>query len=223
MKTVKLVVISAVTASIILASCKKDVDKTNADSTSTEVEMEQDMRDVKEDAQMIERESTELVDELQKDTNKVINPSDRTIVQNVNMNKDFSTLAAAIKAAELEEILNGDGPFTVFAPNDTAFNKLHDDSITSLLKMENKEKLAGILTYHTVSGDAMASDLMKMIKDGKGKATISTVQGKELTATLKDGKIILKDANGGTATVTTADLKQSNGVVHVIDNVLMPK
>ncbi|MGB3592301.1 MAG: fasciclin domain-containing protein [Nonlabens sp.] len=148
---------------------------------------------------------------------------DQTIVTNASNAKPLSTLVAAVKAGELVETLNGDGPFTVFAPTNDAFDALPDGTLDTVLKPENKEMLQDILTYHVVSGNVMAADLQKMIKDGNGTATFDTVAGKKLTAMVKDGKVMIKDGNGGVATVTAADVKQSNGVVHVIDKVLLPK
>lgn len=133
-----------------------------------------------------------------------------------------STLVAAVKAAGLVETLQSAGPFTVFAPTNAAFDALPAGTVDTLLKPENKSTLAGILTYHVVAGNVEAAALIGMIKDGGGKATVTTVQGENLTAMLDDGKVKLTDAKGNVATVTATDLKQSNGVIHVIDTVLMP-
>ena len=133
-----------------------------------------------------------------------------------------STLVAAVKAAGLVETLQSAGPFTVFAPTNAAFDALPAGTVDTLLKPENKSTLAGILTYHVVAGNVEAAALIGMIKDGGGKAAVTTVQGENLTAMLDDGKVKLTDAKGNVATVTATDLKQSNGVIHVIDTVLMP-
>jgi uncharacterized surface protein with fasciclin (FAS1) repeats len=148
--------------------------------------------------------------------------ANKTIVENAANSPIHKTLVAAVKAADLVDTLNSPGPFTVFAPTDDAFAKLPAGTVETLVKPENKDTLVKILTYHVVSGKVSAKELEKMIKKGGGKATLKTVQGEDLTATTSGGKIILTDAKGGTATVTTADVFQSNGVIHVIDTVLMP-
>ena len=148
--------------------------------------------------------------------------ANKTIVENAANSPIHKTLVAAVKAAGLVDTLNGPGPFTVFAPTDDAFAKLPAGTVETLVKPENKDTLVKILTYHVVSGKVSAKELGKMIKMGGGKATLKTVQGEDLTATTSGDKIILTDAKGGTATVTTADVFQSNGVIHVIDTVLMP-
>lgn len=135
---------------------------------------------------------------------------------------DHTTLVAAVKAADLVTTLQGKGPFTVFAPTNSAFNKLPAGTVENLLKPENKSKLASILTYHVVAGNIDAAAVMAAIKSGKGKAVLTTVNGDKLTASLRGNNVILTDSKGGTATVTATDLKASNGVIHVIDTVVMP-
>jgi uncharacterized surface protein with fasciclin (FAS1) repeats len=137
--------------------------------------------------------------------------------------KDHTTLVAAVKAADLVTTLKGKGPFTVFAPSNSAFDKLPKGTVESLLKPESKEALVKLLTYHVVSGNLKASDVLAAIKAGKGKAVVKTVQGENLIATLENGKVILTDEKGGKAVVTATDLTASNGVVHVIDSAVMPK
>lgn len=146
----------------------------------------------------------------------------KNIIENAVNSKDHTTLVAAVKAAGLVETLSGPGPFTVFAPTNKAFDKLPKGTVETLVKPEKKETLTGILTYHVVAGKMSAEDLMKAIKDGSGKAILTTVAGGKLTATQKGKKIMLTDAKGNVATVTIADVFQSNGVIHVIDTVLMP-
>jgi uncharacterized surface protein with fasciclin (FAS1) repeats len=136
--------------------------------------------------------------------------------------KDHTTLVAAVKATGLVEILKGKGPFTVFAPTNAAFDKLPKGTVEGLLKPESKAALSGILTYHVVSGNVDAAAVVAAIKAGKGKAVLTTVNGATLTASMEGDKVILKDTKGGTAVVTATDLKGSNGVIHVIDTVLMP-
>lgn len=147
---------------------------------------------------------------------------EKTIVGVAAGNKDFSTLVAAVKAAGLVDVLNGDGPFTVFAPTNAAFNKLPEGTVDTLLKPENKEMLTAILTYHVVAGKFNAADVIKAIKANNGRFTVTTVQGGKLTASLDNGKVILTDAKGGRSTVVIADVKASNGVIHAIDSVVMP-
>lgn len=136
---------------------------------------------------------------------------------------DHTTLVAAVKAADLVATLKSKGPFTVFAPTNAAFEKLPDGTVTGLLKPESKAALTGILTYHVVPGILDAKTVLSAIKSGNGKAVVTTVAGGKLTASIEQGKVILTDEKGGKATVTTADLKASNGIIHVIDAVLLPE
>lgn len=138
-------------------------------------------------------------------------------------NPDFSTLVAAVKAADLVETLSGDGPFTVFAPTNAAFDKLPAGTVDGLLKPENKEKLKALLTYHVVAGKFDAAAVTDAITKGNGKYTVTTVQGQKIDLSMKDGKVMLTDANGKMATVVMADVAASNGVIHAIDSVVMPK
>ena len=148
----------------------------------------------------------------------------KNIVENAINSKDHTTLVAAVKAADLVETLQSAGPFTVFAPTNEAFNKLPAGTVETLLKPENKATLTKILTYHVVAGRMTSANLKKAIKAGKGKATLKTVSGGTLTAMMKGSKTIeLKDEKGGISTVTIADVMQSNGVIHVVNTVLMPK
>lgn len=147
----------------------------------------------------------------------------KDIVANAVNSKDHTTLVAAVKAAGLVETLQSAGPFTVFAPTNAAFDLLPAGAVSTLLKPENKSTLAGILTYHVVAGKISAADLVKMIKEGKGMATLTTVSGGKLTAMMAGKKVALKDEKGGVAYVTIADVNQSNGVIHVVDHVLLPQ
>ena len=147
----------------------------------------------------------------------------KDIIDNAVNSKDHTTLVAAVKAAGLVETLKGPGPFTVFAPTNAAFAALPAGTVDTLLKLENKAMLSGILTYHVVAGKVNAAALTKMIKDGKGTASIKTVAGGTLTAKKVGGKVMITDEKGGSATVTIADVYQSNGVIHVVDKVLLPK
>ncbi|HBT09961.1 MAG TPA: beta-Ig-H3/fasciclin [Leeuwenhoekiella sp.] len=197
----KLVLSMAVIASIAFTSCK-DNEKNTSEETMTEEEMAMETTDVSTEATMPEQE---------------------TIAEIAMGNEDFSTLVTAVKAAGLAETLNSEGPFTVFAPTNAAFDKLPEGTVSTLVEPANKEKLAGILKYHVVSGEYMAADVVKAINDNDGSFTIPTVQGGELTATLEGENVILTDAAGNKSTVIMTDVDASNGVIHAIDAVVMAK
>lgn len=146
----------------------------------------------------------------------------KNIVENAVNSKDHTTLVAAVKAAGLVETLQSKGPFTVFAPTDKAFSKLPAGTVESLVMPENKSTLTSILTYHVVPGKISSKDLMRMINKNKGKYVAKTVQGEELTFWMKANKLYVTDAKSNSAQITIADVNQSNGVIHVIDTVLMP-
>jgi uncharacterized surface protein with fasciclin (FAS1) repeats len=146
----------------------------------------------------------------------------KNIVQNAVNSKDHTTLVAAVKAAGLVDTLQSAGPFTVFAPTNDAFAKLPAGTVDTLLKPENKKTLTNVLTYHVVPGRLTAKDLMEKIKAGNGKAMLKTVEGADLTFAEKDGKLWIWDAKGDSAQVTIRNVMQSNGVIHVIDTVLLP-
>ena len=145
-----------------------------------------------------------------------------TVVAVAQGNPDFSTLVTAVNAAELGETLGGEGPFTVFAPNNAAFEKLPDGTLESLTAPEGKEQLTGILTYHVVPGRTDAATLTKAITDNGGSYEMTTVNGAKLTATMDGDNVVLTDAAGGKSTITATDVAASNGVIHVIDTVVMP-
>jgi uncharacterized surface protein with fasciclin (FAS1) repeats len=147
----------------------------------------------------------------------------KNIVENAVNSKDHTTLVAAVKAADLVGTLQSKGPFTVFAPTNAAFAKLPAGTVETLLKPENKGQLAKILTYHVVKANALSNAIKKMVSDDGGTHTVPTVSGGKLWAKVSNGKISLTDESGNTAMVTIADVKQSNGVIHVIDTVLLPK
>jgi len=146
----------------------------------------------------------------------------KNIVQNAVNSKDHTTLVAAVKAAGLVDTLQSPGPFTVFAPTNEAFAKLPAGTVDTLLKPENKKTLTNVLTYHVVPGRLSAKDLMEKIRAGNGKAMLKTVEGEELTFAEKDGRLWIWDAKGGSAQITIRNVMQSNGVIHVIDTVLLP-
>ena len=147
----------------------------------------------------------------------------KNIIQNAVNSKDHTTLVAAVKAAGLVETLQGEGPFTVFAPTNEAFAALPAGTVDGLLKPEAKATLTKVLTCHVIAANAMSDAVMKMVDDGGGMHKVKTVGGCELILKYKDGKVMVEDETGGIATVTIADVAQSNGVIHVVDKVLLPK
>ncbi|SIN63161.1 Uncaracterized surface protein containing fasciclin (FAS1) repeats [Parasphingorhabdus marina DSM 22363] len=149
-------------------------------------------------------------------------PAAATIVEVAQGNENFSTLVTAVVAADLGETLSSDGPFTVFAPTNDAFEKVDGDTLSALLTPEMKDDLTGLLTYHVVAGELKAADVVQAITDGGGTATLTTVQGAPLKATLDGESVILEDAAGGKSTVIMTDVEASNGVIHAIDTVIMP-
>ncbi|WP_369994553.1 fasciclin domain-containing protein [Winogradskyella sp.] len=171
------------------------------------------------------KESTDMTETETEEVAEVATPeaSDPNIVEVAVGNDNFSTLVTAVKAAGLVETLSGEGPFTVFAPTNDAFNKLPEGTVASLLEPDNKATLTGILTYHVVSGKYEAAAVIDAIKKNNGSFTVTTVQGGNITLSLSNGNVMLKDANGGMSTVIMADVAASNGVIHAIDTVVMPK
>lgn len=147
----------------------------------------------------------------------------KTVVENAIGSKDHTTLVAAVKAAGLVETLSGKGPFTVFAPTNAAFAKLPTGTLEMLLKPENKTTLQSILTYHVVAGNLDSKAVVAAIKKGKGSAILTTVQGGKLVGSLKGKNVVLTDEKGHVSTITAVDIKSSNGVIHVIDTVVLPK
>jgi uncharacterized surface protein with fasciclin (FAS1) repeats len=155
-------------------------------------------------------------------TGSFANAQTTNIVEAAIASENHTTLVAAVKAADLVGVLTGEGPFTVFAPTNEAFDNLPEGTVASLLKPENIKALQGVLTYHVIAGKFNAADVIGLIKKNDGKATVKTVAGGDIVLSLADGKVIITDANGGIATVTAADLNQTNGVIHVVDEVLLP-
>jgi uncharacterized surface protein with fasciclin (FAS1) repeats len=151
-----------------------------------------------------------------------MNPN-RSIAQNTEDSGNHTFLLAAIKATDMETILDQEGPFTVFAPSDSAFDKLSPTDMEFLLLPENKKELRSLLTYHIVAGNLTASKILKALCDGRGRASFTTVQGTKITATMKGLDIILTDSLGNSAKITTADANQCNGVIHEIDRVILPQ
>ena len=151
------------------------------------------------------------------------NPNEMNIVETAVSNDNFSTLVAAVKAGDLVDALSSEGPFTVFAPTNDGFAKLPEGTIDTLLKPENKETLQSILTYHVVAGKFMAGDVVKAINDNGGEFKVTTLQGSDLTLKLWEGSVYVYDNQGGKAKVVIADVDTSNGVIHAIDNVVLPE
>jgi uncharacterized surface protein with fasciclin (FAS1) repeats len=170
-----------------------------------------------------EAKKEEVVEELVAVEEPVEVVETPNIVGVASGNADFSTLVTAVGAAELVETLSGEGPFTVFAPTNAAFEKLPAGTVETLLNPESKDKLTTVLTYHVVAGKFEAAQVVEAINANNGKFEVTTVQGGKITLSLADGKVILTDANGGKATVVIADVAASNGVIHAIDTVVMPK
>ena len=146
-----------------------------------------------------------------------------TVVDIAVGNEDFSTLVSALKAADLVGALNAEGPFTVFAPTNDAFAKIDSKTLNSLLEVENQKSLANILTYHVISGKIVASDVVAALKKGNGLVELTALNGQVISVIEKDGKIWLKDSNESYSEITSTDIMGSNGVIHVIDSVVMPK
>ena len=151
------------------------------------------------------------------------NPVEMNIVETAVSNDSFSTLVAAVQAADLVDALSSDGPFTVFAPTNDAFNNLPDGTLSTLLQPENLETLQSILTYHVVAGQFMAEDVVQAINGNGGQFTVETLQGGELTLKLWEGNVYVKDTNGNKAQIIITDVETSNGVIHAIDNVVLPE
>jgi uncharacterized surface protein with fasciclin (FAS1) repeats len=151
------------------------------------------------------------------------NLSEMNIVETAVSNDNFSTLVAAVQAGELVDALSSEGPFTVFAPTNDGFNKLPEGTLETLLKPENKETLQSILTYHVVAGKFMAADVVNAINENGGEFNVKTLQGNNLTLKLWEGNVYVKDVNGNKAKVVIADVDTSNGVIHAIDNVVLPE
>jgi uncharacterized surface protein with fasciclin (FAS1) repeats len=198
MKSIKISLIAGISA-LSLAACSNAADNTAADDT------------------VVQDETPMAEEPMAADT-----PADKNIVALAQGTPDLSTLVTAVTAAGLGETLSGTGPFTVFAPTNAAFAKVDKATLDGLLKPESKDKLGALLKYHVVAGNVKAADVVKLITDGKGTATIKTVAGGSLKASMDGDKVVLTDAKGGKSTITATDIAASNGVVHTIDTVVMP-
>ena len=178
------------------------------------------------DNAMMANDSMAMTNDMAMSANPMVGGAEmfptKNIVENAMNSADHTTLVAAVKAAGLADTLSGAGPFTVFAPTNAAFEKLPAGTVDTLLKPENKKMLTDVLTYHVVAGKMSAADLAKAIEAGGGSAKLTTVEGGTLTATMSGNTITLTDEKGGKSTVTQGDVMQSNGVIHVVDTILMP-
>jgi len=200
-----------------------DQDKYSVSSEDTDVELSDEQQFGMDDDDKFEAETKEMnMPEPVMFGGAAMYPN-KTIVENASAANNLTTLVALVKQAELVETLSGPGPFTVFAPTDTAFSYVPAETTSALMQDENRELLQTVLTYHVVSGKITAADLMNQIKANGGSYTATTVAGKPLTFRIMDGKVKIADAKGTLSTVTNADVMQSNGVVHVVNSVLMPQ
>jgi len=211
-----------IAAAFALACADQGTKKAPADNTKSTTEKTEKTDEAKND----ETAKTDE-DKMEKKENPMVGGApmsmEKDIVDNAVNSKDHTTLVSAVKAAGLVETLKGEGPFTVFAPTNDAFGKVDKAALEGLMKPESKDKLKGILTYHVVAGKMDAEAVAEAIKKGDGKAELKTVAGGTLTASMDGDKVIITDENGGKSTVTIADVYQKNGVIHVVDTVLMPK
>ena len=205
----KTILVSLSLAGLLLVSCNDDKKKeAEAKAEAEKMEMEAKMQ-AEEEAKMAETAKMEF--------------EKNTIASIAMGNENFSTLVTALKSADLAQTFMEEGEYTVFAPTNDAFAKVPAATMTSLLKPENKASLQNLLKYHVVSGEWKAADVIKAINDNNNKYTVTTLQGENLVLSLKGDKVMVKDAKGGTATVVMADVDASNGVIHAIDKVVMPK
>ncbi len=205
----KTILMSLSLAGLLFVSCNDDKKKeAEAKAEAEKMEMEAKMQ-AEEEAKMAETAKMEF--------------EKNTIASIAMGNENFSTLVTALKSADLAQTFMEEGEYTVFAPTNDAFAKVPAATMTSLLKPENKASLQNLLKYHVVSGEWKAADVIKAINDNNNKYTVTTLQGENLVLSLKGDKVMVKDAKGGTATVVMADVDASNGVIHAIDKVVMPK
>ncbi len=206
----KTIVMSLAVVAMLFASCE--------DSKKKEAEAQAQAEQMR-----MEREKDSLMKVEETNANIMAEMEANSIAAKAMGNADLSTLVSALQAADLAQTLKSQGEYTVFAPTNEAFNKVPKATMDNLMKPENKEQLQGLLKYHVLQGKMNATDVLAKIKAANNKLDVTTLNGEVLTLSEKGGKVMIKDAKGNTATVTTADVDASNGVVHVIDKVLMPK
>tara|TARA_R110002072_G_scaffold236749_1_gene394301 strand:- start:37636 stop:38268 length:633 start_codon:yes stop_codon:yes gene_type:complete len=207
---IRKIVVSLAVIGLLFASCD--------DSKKKEAEAEAAVK-----AEQLKMEEEAAAQKAEEEARLTAEFEANTVAAIAMKNENFSTLASAVKNAGLAETLSSEGPFTVFAPTNEAFSKVPKATLDNLMKDENKKKLAGLLTYHVVSGEWKAADLVKVIQENNNKYEVVTIQGEILTLSLKDNKVMIKDAKGGSSTVIITDVDASNGVIHAIDKVIMPK
>ncbi len=206
----KTIVMSLAVVAMLFASCE--------DSKKKEAEAQAQAEEMR-----MEREKDSLMKVEEMNTAKMAEMEANSIAAKAMGNADLSTLVSALQAADLAQTFKSEGEYTVFAPTNEAFNKVPKATMENLMKPENKEQLQGLLKYHVLQGKMNATDVLAKIKAANNKLDVTTLNGEVLTLSEKGGKVMIKDAKGNTATVTTADVDASNGVVHVINKVLMPK
>ncbi len=222
MKTVNVLSMALCAGLLSLASCEGSKNMGKEEAADQKEMMDDKLSQVEDmmDDKMTEGE--DMMDEITVTVGGAAMYPSKNIVENAVNSKDHTTLVAAVKAAGLVETLQGEGPFTVFAPTNAAFEKLPEGTVATLLKPENKTALQDVLTYHVVAGKFDAAAIMSEIKNNNGTATFTTVNGAKLMASLNGSSVILMDQNGNKSTVTIADVNQSNGVIHVVDTVVLP-
>jgi uncharacterized surface protein with fasciclin (FAS1) repeats len=206
----KTIVMSFAVVAMLFASCE-DTKKKEAEEQAKAEQMR------------MEREKDSLMKVEADNQAKMAEMEANSIAAKAMANADLSTLVSALQAADLAQTLKSEGEYTVFAPTNEAFNKVPKATMDNLMKPENKEQLQGLLKYHVLQGKMTAADVLAKIKEANNKLDVTTLNGEVLTLSEKGGKVMIKDAKGNMATVTSADMDASNGVVHVIDKVLMPK
>ncbi len=206
----KTIVMSLAVVAMLFASCE--------DGKKKEAEAQAQAEETR-----MQRESDSLMKLEEANKMEMANNEANSIAAKAMGNADLSTLVSALQAADLTETLKGAGEYTVFAPTNEAFGKVPKATLDNLMKPENKEQLQKLLKYHVLQGKMTATDVLAKIKEAGGKLDVTTLNGEVLTLSEKGGKVMIKDAKGNTATVTSADMDASNGIVHVIDKVLMPK
>ncbi|WP_026451527.1 fasciclin domain-containing protein [Aequorivita capsosiphonis] len=205
----KTIVMSMAVVAMLFASCNDSKKKEEAQAQAEQMRMQ--------------RESDSLMKLDEENKGRMADMEANSIAAKAMGNSDLSTLVGALQAADLADTFKGEGEYTVFAPTNEAFSKVPKATLDNLMKPENKEKLQALLKYHVLQGKMNSTDVLAKIKDAGGKLDVTTLNGEVLTLSEKDGKVMVKDAKGNTATVTGADMDASNGVVHTIDKVLMPK
>lgn len=206
----KTIVMSLAVVAMLFASCE-DTKKKEAEAQAQAEQMR------------MEREKDSLMQVEADNQAKMADMEANSIAAKAMGNSDLSTLVSALQAADLAQTLKSEGEYTVFAPTNDAFSKVPKATLDNLMKPENKAQLQGLLKYHVLQGKMNATDVLAKIKAANNKLDVTTLNGDVLTLSEKDGKVMIKDGKGNTATVTSADMDASNGVVHVVDKVLMPK